>query len=396
MPPTRSTSTRHRELPRPDEHAMAHHLQAMDKIRRQIERAGGAISFEQYMQSALYLPDYGYYRCGTQKFGASGDFVTAPEISPLFAHCLASFIRQSGLSDTILEVGAGSGVLAANILQTLARQEALPEHYYIVELSAELRARQQETLESKVPEAIGCVSWLDSLPEKFKGVVLANELLDAMPVRRFHIKGDTVHEQFVAWCDGVFCYQDKPTNDQRLLDRVTELKAQTSMAEAGEYLSEINFMAEDWIHTLGDTLDQAVVLLIDYGYPRNAYYHAQRNSGTLMCHYQHRAHPDPLILSCLQDITAFVDFTAMADAALEAGMEVCGFTTQGHFLMNMGILEEIETDIDNWPAHLQKANEIKKLTMPNEMGENFKVMALSKNHEQVVPGFAHHDLRHLL
>lgn len=375
---------------------MAHHLQALDKIHQMIDQSGGAIRFEQYMQSALYMPGYGYYRCGTQKFGAGGDFITAPEISPLFAHCLARFVQQTELTGAILEVGAGSGLLAANILQALEQQQALPDHYYIVELSSELRARQHETIARLAPAALEHVQWLDSLPQTFRGVVFANELLDAMPVRRFHMKGEKLCEQYVAWCDGVLCYQDRAVDDQRLLDRIDELKTQTSMMEAPEYLSEINFMAEDWVRTLGDALEQAVVLLIDYGYPRNAYYHAQRNSGTLMCHYQHRAHADPLVLTCLQDITSYVDFTAMADAALDVDMDVCGFTTQAHFLMNTGILDDINDDIENWPAHLQLANEIKKLTMPNEMGENFKVMALSKNYDQIVPGFQQYDLRHLL
>jgi SAM-dependent MidA family methyltransferase len=375
---------------------MAHHLRALQKIHQQIEKAGGAISFEDYMQAALYMPGYGYYRCGSQKFGVAGDFVTAPEISPLFAQCLARFALQTDLSDNILEVGAGSGVLAANLLRQFATQDMLPQQYFILELSAELRARQHETIQSICPEAIDRVHWLDKLPEDFTGVVLANELLDAMPVRRFHLKGENVYEQYVCWHDGIFCYQDKPSSDRHLLARITELKAQTSMSEADEYLSEINFMAEDWIRSLADSLTQAVVLLIDYGYPRNAYYHAQRNVGTLMCHYQHRAHPDPLILTTLQDITAYIDFTAMADAALESGMEVCGFTTQAHFLLNMGILDELDSDIENWPQHLQQANQVKKLTLPNEMGENFKVMALARGYDHVVPGFTQHDLRHLL
>jgi len=375
---------------------MAHHLRALEEIHQQIMQAGGAIRFEQYMQAALYMPGFGYYRCGTQKFGAAGDFITAPEISPLFARCLARFIQQTDLSENILEVGAGSGILAANILVALAEVAIQPAHYYIVELSAELRERQRETIAKMVPAAADCVTWLDSLPADFTGVVLANELLDAMPVRRFHLKQEKLYEQYVAWCDGALCYQDKSTDDPRLLARIEMLQSQTSLAEASEYLSEINFMAEDWVSTMTATLQQGVILLIDYGYPRNAYYHAQRHTGTLMCHYQHHAHADPLILACLQDITAYVDFTAMADAALAASAEVCGFTTQAHFLLNMGILEEVNADISDWPAHLQQANEIKKLTLPGEMGENFKVMALGKNYEALVPGFSQHDLRHLL
>lgn len=371
-------------------------MQVVEAIRHMIRQQGDAISFEQYMQAALYLPELGYYRCGTQKFGAGGDFVTAPEISVRFAQCLARFAVQTGLADSVLEVGAGSGALAANILNELQQQDATPAHYYILELSAELRARQRETILRVAPELLERVSWLDSLPSQFRGVVLANELLDAMPVRRFVLKDGSSFEQYVAWCDGLFCYQDRPVTDPRLQQRIEELKLQTSMAEADSYLSEINFMAEDWIHTLAEHLQQAVVLLIDYGYPRNAYYHAQRHMGTLMCHYQHRAHPDPLILSGLQDITAYVDFTAMADAALAAGMEVCGFATQAHFLMNQGLLDNIDFTTASVSEQVKTATEIKRLTLPNEMGEHFKVMALSKNHDAIVPGFDMFDLRHLL
>ncbi len=384
------------ELPKPDAEATAHQLRLQESIRSLIEAQGGAISFEQYMQAALYMPDMGYYRCGTQKFGAAGDFITAPEISLLFAQCMARFILQTGLNQSVLEVGAGSGILAANILQTLDGQGMLPEKYYILELSAELRTRQKETITRLIPGATDRVIWLDDLPKDFTGVVLANELLDAMPVRRFHMVHGELYEQFVSLDETGFCYQDRPISDKRLLQRIKELETQTSFAKAREYLSEINFMAEDWIRALAATLKQAVVLLIDYGYPRNAYYHEQRVMGTLMCHYQHRAHADPLILAGLQDITAYIDFTAVADAALDAGMDVCGFSTQAHFLMALGLLENIDTEHDNVAEQLKTSTEIKKLTMPNEMGENFKVMVLSKNYDKMVPGFEQFDLRHIL
>lgn len=396
MSPPNHSPTRANELPEPDAAAMAHQRQLQETIHNQIETAGGAISFEQYMQAALYMPGMGYYRCGTQKFGAAGDFITAPETSPLFSQCLARFVVQTGLKQSVLEVGAGSGILAANILQALKKQNALPGRYSILELSAELRARQQQTIERIVPDVMDRVQWLDDLPHDFVGVVLANELLDAMPVRRFHLEHGDLYEQYVSVDKTAFCYQDRPISDERLRQRIKQLEAQTSFARSREYLSEVNFMAEDWVRSVGERLKQAVVLLIDYGYPRNAYYHEQRNAGTLMCHYQHRAHADPLILTGLQDITAYVDFTAIADAALDAGLEVCGFTTQAHFLMNQGLLENIDADADNVPEYVRATTEIKKLTLPNEMGEHFKVMALSKNHDELVPGFEQFDLRHLL
>ena len=348
------------------------------------------------MQTVLYQPALGYYRSGTEKFGAAGDFITAPEVSLLFARCLAGFISQLQTDGEVLEVGAGNGNLAANILNTLHQQDAVPTQYGILELSGELRQRQQETLRQVCPEMLERVQWLDDIPEGFRGVVIANELLDAMPVRRFRIRGEKLYEQYVAWCDGVLCYRDEPIRDVRFIDRIATLREQTSIGEIENYLSEVNFMAEDWLRTLGHKLDQGVVLLIDYGYPRNAYYHAQRSAGTLMCHYQHRAHPDPLILPGLQDITAHIDFTAMADAALDSGMEVAGFTTQGHFLLNMGMLDLAAQDATDEQERLRINHQIKSLTLETEMGEQFKVMACSKHCEQLVPGFQQNDLRHLL
>ena len=392
--PSPSTRPRSAQLPAPDADANAHSLRLVSKIHDMISAAGGSIAFEQFMQAALYQPGLGYYRAGTQKFGAQGDFTTAPEQSGLFAECLARFVMQTPMAGLLLEVGAGSGLLAARLLNALAAQGCLPEKYFILELSAELRARQQATLAEHAPDYLERVQWLDDLPDNFSGVVLANELLDAMPVRRFRLRNGQVFEQHVAWCDGVLCCRDVPAADVRLLDRIATLREQSSIAEAGDYLSEVNFMAEDWLRTLGNKLDRAVVLLIDYGYPRSAYYHAQRSGGTLMCHYRHHAHPDPLILVGLQDITAHIDFTAMADAALAAGMQVNGFTTQAHFLMNLGLLDLAPAQDDY--QQVKRNSEIKQLTLPNQMGEQFKVMALSKNCDAPVPGFATHDLRHLL
>jgi SAM-dependent MidA family methyltransferase len=387
------------ELPPPSAEANAHSLRLLEKLHTQIMAQGGAISFEQYMHAALYQPELGYYRCGTEKFGAGGDFITAPEISPLFAQCLATFALQVDNGPSVLEVGAGSGRLAAHMLAFLQARQATQTHYYILELSAELRQRQRQTISEVCPSMLERVHWLDDLPDAFCGVVIANELLDAMPVRRFRVRERQLFEQYVAWCDGLLCYRDQVLSDVRLLDRIATLREQTTLREAEAYLSEVNFMAEDWVRTLGNKLQQGVVLLIDYGYPRSAYYHTQRSSGTLMCHYQHRAHPDPLILPGLQDITAHVDFTAMADAALESGMQIAGFTTQGHFLLNLGLLEHAASTQSMEASERERLRvntEIKRLTLDTEMGEQFKVMACSKHYDKPVPGFVHHDLRHLL
>ncbi len=400
MSSSHANSAKSGDLPLPNDEAKAHSLRLVKQLQDQIDSAGGQISFEAYMQSALFMPELGYYRCGTEKFGALGDFITAPEISALFAQSLAQFIKSTGIGSAVLEVGAGTGLMAKGILQALDKQSALPDTYYILELSAELRERQRQTL-SLIPNLLDRVKWLDRLPDDFCGVVVANELLDAMPVTRFRLSDEKIFEQQVIFNNGVFEYRYIETAKARLLARVEELKQQTSIGEVSEYLSEINFIAEDWLKSLAGHLSSAVVLLIDYGYPRSAYYHAQRNMGTLMCHFQHRAHPDPLILTGIQDITAFIDFTAMADAALEADMEVRGFATQAHFLLNLGLLDMLdsnktETTQEDLIEFLKSSGEVKRLTLPGEMGETFKVMALAKNYAGEMSGFEQYDIRHLL
>jgi SAM-dependent MidA family methyltransferase len=361
-----------------------------------IEQSGGKISFQDFMQTVLFEPGLGYYRCGTEKFGQLGDFITAPESSPLFGQCLAKFIQQLKTLGHVMEVGAGSGQLAVTILKRLDEQAALPDRYYILELSSELRERQRLNIQQALPGYIENVIWLDNLPEKFKGVVIANELLDAMPVTRFKLDGKQVFEEYVVWSGEKLDYTYEVSRNQRLLTRINELVQQTSIDEAELYHSEVNFMAEDWIKSLAEHMESGVALIIDYGYPRNGYYHAQRYMGTLMCHYQHRAHPDPLLLPGIQDITAHIDFTAMADAALESGLGVVGFASQAHFLLNIGLLSLIDPEQQNLPDYLKASGEVKRLTLPGEMGESFKVMAFSKNYDGDVIGFEQHDIRHLL
>ena len=395
--PTGDKRSGKRDLPRPSSQASEHSAQVLQYIRDQIRQHDGRISFESFMQAALYAPGLGYYRCGSEKFGAGGDFITAPEISPLFAKCLAASIASTGLQQSCLEFGAGSGKLAVVILQELEQLNKLPEQYLILELSEELRHRQQQTLQAALPKEIySPVHWLDALPDDFTGVVIANEVLDAMPVRRFLIKDQKISEQYVTERDGIFYYDYLLSADGRLTDRVNNLIEACQLDADGDYLSEINFMAEDLIKSLGEKLQSAIVLLIDYGYPRNAYYHVQRRQGTLMCHYQHRAHPDPLILPGIQDITAHIDFTAMADAALEVEMDVLGFTTQGHFLLENGLLANLEQTQPMTADYVVSANEVKRLTLPGEMGEHFKVLALGKQTDATICGFQSHDMRHLL
>lgn len=376
-------------LPAPPAEARQLSAKLIGKLREQIEQHG-PLRFDEFMQQALYAPGLGYYTNGSDKIGREGDFVTAPEISGLFARCvsrLAQDVIQSGAVD-ILEVGGGRGALAAGVLEQLARQGCLPDNYYLLDISPDLRHTQQQTLQQQVPAVTDRVQWLDALPRQFNGLVIANEVLDAFAVRRFHRRGERNYEQYVDWCASMLCYRDVPLDEQRLQTRLGDL------ALPADYLSEVNFQGEDWVRTLGEHLERGVILLVDYGFPRREYYHPQRREGTLMCHYQHHAHPDPLILVGLQDITAHVDFTAMADAALSVGLEVSGYTTQAHFLLNSGVLEGIEADAGlSGEQRMQLANEIKRLTLPQEMGEMFKVMALSRQWDTMLPGFQRHDLR---
>ena len=382
------------ELPEPDSVARAHSLRLAEMIRQRISQAEGAIPFHEFMQLALHAPGLGYYSAGSRKFGVEGDFITAPEASPLFARCLARAIQpvlERLPQRQLLEVGAGSGVMAAGILQELTALHSPPDSYAILELSADLKQRQAVTLQSFAER----VSWQDSLPEKFSGIVLANELLDAMPVHRVIWHQGELQECYVACDQDRFIWQAGPLSDPRLQPRFDEIIAQLGELPAG-YVTEINLAAEDWIKTLGTQLQQGMLLLIDYGFARHEFYHPQRLQGTLMCHYRHRAHDDPLVLVGLQDITAHVDFTAMADSALEAGLQVAGYTTQAHFLLGSGLTELVAQNGGDTAQQLELANQIKRLTLPQEMGELFKVMALTSNLQINMPGFRLRDLRNSL
>jgi SAM-dependent MidA family methyltransferase len=384
-------------MPQPSGEEQSHSELLCDHIHQQIEQADGRISFDRFMELCLYAPGLGYYVAGARKFGQEGDFVTAPEISPLFSRCLArqcaQVLHEIGPGE-LLEFGAGTGVMAADILAELERMDSLPLRYLILELSPDLRSRQQETLQQKVPHLADLVQWLDELPESgFKGVVLANEVLDAMPVQRFRIESGELLEQFVRWEDGRFSsFWDKPTT-AGLVQAVEDL----GLGQAEGFESELNLRAVPWINSLGDMVDTGAVILIDYGYPQSEYYLPQRREGTLMCHYRHRAHPDPLLLPGLQDITAHVDFSAVADAGLKAGFEIGGFTTQAFFLMGCGLDSLLaDSDPNQIDKHMQLVQEVKRLTLPSEMGERFKVLAFTRGVEQQLIGFGMKDWRERL
>ncbi len=386
------------DWPEPDADARQHSLQLIEHIKVQIDTGGGRISFHDYMQAALYSPGLGYYTAGAGKFGAGGDFVTAPELSSLFGECIADALLPvfTAYPDyAVLEAGAGSGRLAAQLLTCWRQHDNVPTHYYILELSADLRERQHRTIEQHCPELLPRVKWLDNWPENFNGVVLANELLDAMPVHRLHKCTDRWYEQCVTVEQDHFAWCDSEPENTVLLQRLDEIEQQQPLPN--DYITEVNLNAEQWIKTLGQHLRQGLVLLLDYGYPRSEYYHPQRNRGTLMCHYRHRAHDNPFVYPGLQDITAHVDFTAMADAALQAGFRVAGYTTQAHFLLEAGLMQRLDAKRQSDEVdYLQHVNEVKRLTLPQEMGEIFKVMLLNRGSEVLPKGFTGRDLRHQL
>lgn len=352
-----------------------------------------AIPFIEFMQLALYDPAEGYYSSGLQKLGAHGDFITAPELSPLFGKTLANQFQQvlMGLESPVLfEFGAGSGALCVAILEHLAQHDSLPETYYILEVSANLQHRQRELIIQKIPHLADRVAWLDRWPETpFNGVILANEVLDAMPVHRFMQTKQGIMESFITLDEQnqlkeVF----KPCQNQRVLDYIS---TRLSLSNT-PYLSEANLFIDDWILNNYRMLKQGVVFLIDYGFPRHEYYHPDRNQGTLMCHYQHHSHPNPLAHPGEQDITAHVDFTHVAEAGQQAGFHIAGYTNQASFLLANGLLSLIHT-LDNELEQIQAKQAIKQLTLPSEMGELFKVIALSKNSDIPLNGFQLHDKR---
>lgn len=383
-------------LPVPTDSAQQHSESLISFIKSEIDSTvDGEISFQRYMELALYAPGLGYYAAGSAKLGEQGDFVTAPEISSFFSQALASSILPVIDSEQIiLEVGAGRGRMAADILNFLKLKNQLPKEYWILELSADLRERQKIMLQEIAPNLIDKVKWLDKLPEKFSGIILANELLDAMPLQLFQKKDNDINEINVVWHEDKFQFKLKSSFDKRLMHRVKNIETEMGSDFISGYVSEINFAAEDWIKSIAESLQQGIIILIDYGFPRHEYYHAQRAQGTLMCHYRHRTHPDVFVYPGLQDITAHVDFTAMADAALESDLKVIGYTNQASFLMGAGLLELTNSIADSdIQLTMDIASQIKKLTLPHEMGELFKVIGFSKNCDIEIPAFSFHDLR---
>jgi SAM-dependent MidA family methyltransferase len=374
-----------RALPEPGPAALARSRRLQELILARIADAGGWLAFDEYMRLALYAPGLGYYDAAGSKFGADGDFVTAPEISPLFARALAAQVAPAfeQLPAQVLEFGAGTGALARALLEDLQRRGCAARQYFIVEVSADLRARQQQLL-AGLP-----VTWLDALPAAFEGVILANEVLDVLPVRLFVRAGAGVQERGVVDAGGMPRFAGRPA-DADLARAVAAIEAEVGPLPEG-YGSELCPLAAGWIAAVSACLRRGLILLIDYGFPRREYYHPQRAMGTLMCHYRQHAHADPLWLPGLNDITAHVDFSACATAAASAGLEVAGYTSQARLLMNCGILDLLAADLG--PAH---AGAVQRLLSEAEMGELVKAMALTRGYEGALRGFARGDRRHRL
>ncbi len=379
------------DLPVPAPDATAHSRRVAEHVRAAIRSAGGLIPFSRYMELALYAPGLGYYSAGARKFGIAGDFITAPELSPLFSRCLArqcAEVLTALGGGAILELGAGSGVMAADMLLELQALGHLPEEYLILEVSADLRERQRQTLAAKATALASRVRWLDAVPEEFLGIILGNEVLDALPVERI-LKTHRGYEQYCVEEEGEgFAWASRPVGEQLA---ATLAAFETTLAKplATGYVTEICLSAAPLVGTLAAALTRGALLLLDYGYPRAAYYHPERSMGTLMCHYRQRAHADPFLYPGLQDITAHVDFTAVAEAATVSGLELAGYTTQAHFLMALGIAGMAGGD-------MRAAQQVKLLTLPEEMGERFKAIGFSKGLEAGLSGFALRDLSRTL
>ncbi|NNE37720.1 MAG: SAM-dependent methyltransferase, partial [Gammaproteobacteria bacterium] len=362
-------------------------------ITSHIQNNNGSIGFDRYMGMALYEPGLGYYSAGARKFGPQGDFTTAPEVSPLFSWCLArqclEVFEVTG-GDRILELGAGSGKMACDLLSELMRLDALPVEYLILETSADLKQRQYQLLKERQPDVLDRVKWLDTLPsDRIDGVVLANEVLDAVPVHKISITNKKISELRVTQQDGGFTWIKADISDDKFISLANERLLDALDSIEGEYQTEINLMIGPFLRSISEILATGAAFFIDYGYSRHEYYHPQRTTGTLVCHYRHRSHDNPFILIGCQDITAFVDFTTVAEFAHEVGMDVPGYSPQAAFLMSCGIEDAMNTyrnDDEIW--NLKLSQQAGQLMLPAGMGEKFKVMGLTRNISAPLKGFS--------
>jgi len=386
-------------LPKPDKKELAQQAILLQHIQHAIEKSDGKITFARYMEMALYEAELGYYVSGQRIFGKDGDFVTAPELTPLFSQCLArqcAQIMDELNNPIILEFGAGSGIMAVEILRYLDEIDCLPDEYRIMEISPALRQRQHQLISEKLPHLQDRVKWLSKLPdENFCGVILANEILDAMPVNRIRVFADGSAQEIYIGMDKSELHPILGALSDPRLHKIAQRIKECLGEQMPEYFdAEVNLRAESWLSSLHQVLDQGLVLLIDYGYPRYEFFQPMRYQGTLMCHYKHHAHADPLLFTGLQDLTASVEFTEIAEFSVAAGFEVSGFITQALFLIGCGIDELIQTlDIEDTKTFLATTQPVKQLLMPDQMGELFKVLALTKEIDIPLLGYRAGDHR---
>jgi SAM-dependent MidA family methyltransferase len=387
-------------MPALDSEQGAHARSVLAALRERIAARGGWIGFDEYLELVLYAPGLGYYSAGAAKLGAAGDFVTAPELSPLFGACVARACAPwlAGGGGDLLELGAGSGALAESLLLRLAELDALPSRYGILEVSADLRERQCARLASLPAELRARLHWLDALPpRRMRGVILANEVADALPFQCFAVTGNGYAERGVALdANSVPVWAERKA-DLRLESELQQLSASLPAPLAEGFRGELCTRLGPWTAGLADALGSGAIMLFDYGLGRGELYHPQRDAGTLRCHYRHRAHDDPFWHPGLQDITAWVDFTRLAEAAAAAGLSVAGYCTQAAFLLGAGIEAELAREGDAL-EHAQRASIARQLLLPGEMGETFKAMLLTRDGVAAAAhaAFSVQDLRRLL
>jgi len=381
MPPEADFS-----LPSPPPEAVSHSHELAERIANAIGEEGGWIPFSRYMELALYAPGFGYYAAGSRKIGGEGDFVTAPEMTPLFARSLAMQVRQAleRTGGDILELGPGTGILAADLFAELKSQGAAPSRYRLLEVSPELRERQRARIAERLPGDADRFEWLEALPDRIDGVLLANEVLDVLPCALVHRTGGEILERGVVVTEAGFAWEDMALPEGELKRRARGVIPPGDY----DYLTEVNLAAEALVRSVAAALGNGLALFIDYGYAQNEYYHPQRSMGTLRCHYRHRFHNDPFFLPGLQDITAHVDFTAMARAAQSADAEIMGFTTQAHFLISCGLAVLLADGDPNMTlSRVKTTSAVHRLVSPSEMGDLFKVLGIGRGVDPPLLGF---------
>ena len=379
-------------LPPPTPDAAAHSAKLAEHVAMTIAAEGDWIPFSRYMELALYAPGLGYYTAGARKFGVEGDFVTAPEISPMFARCFALQAVQvlDRVGGDILELGPGSGQFAADLFGELKSLNKLPGRYRLLEVSPDLRERQRSLIAERFPEDIDRFEWIDALPEKIRGIVIANEVLDVVPFDIVHRNRGDVLERGVIVTGNGFAWDDVALPMGELKRRAEAVIPPGDY----DYTTEISLAAEGLVRTISSSLEAGLVVFIDYGFSEREFYHPQRSGGTLRCHYRHRFHGDPFFMPGLQDITAHVDFTAMARAAEQGGSDVLGFTTQAYFLISCGLAVLVSSgDPTATLSKLKATSAVHRLISPSEMGELFKVMGFGKGFDTPILGFQ--SARHL-